>query len=162
MTVEEYNISVNQIGPSLLRFVNSNLRDKDHSKDIVQDAYIVLWDKRHDVIIEKAKSFLFSVAHYKMLDFFRKKGNKQGTITIEIYADDQYKSYSQKNLLNYAIGRLSFEYRELITLRDLEGYNYKEIGQITGLNESKVKVYLFRARIELKKILTEVEVLSEK
>lgn len=162
MTVEEYNISVNQIGPSLLRFTKSNLNDMDASKDIVQEAFVVLWNKRNDVPIEKAKSFLFSVAHHKMVDFFRSRKNISVLEHSEKYADDQYQHFSQKNLVHYAIGRLTFEYRELITLRDLEGYDYKEIERITGLTESQVKVYLFRARKTLKKIITELEVFNEK
>jgi RNA polymerase sigma-70 factor (ECF subfamily) len=38
----------------------------------------------------------------------------------------------------------------LILLKDYEGYSYDEIGKITGLNGSQVKVYLHRARLQLK------------
>jgi DNA-directed RNA polymerase specialized sigma24 family protein len=37
-----------------------------------------------------------------------------------------------------------------VMLRDYEGYSYQEIGEITGLNESQVKVYIYRARTFLK------------
>lgn len=42
-------------------------------------------------------------------------------------------------------------------LRDYEGYDYEEIGKITGLSESQVKVYIFRARQTLKEFLVGVE-----
>jgi RNA polymerase sigma-70 factor (ECF subfamily) len=42
-------------------------------------------------------------------------------------------------------------------LRDYEGYSYDEIGEITGLNESQVKVYIYRARISLKNYLVKME-----
>jgi RNA polymerase sigma-70 factor (ECF subfamily) len=42
-------------------------------------------------------------------------------------------------------------------LKDYEGYSYEEIGQITGLNESQVKVYLHRARLQLKNYLVSLE-----
>jgi len=35
-------------------------------------------------------------------------------------------------------------------LRDIEGYTYKEIAEITGYSEEQVKVNLFRARQKLK------------
>jgi CheY-like chemotaxis protein len=41
--------------------------------------------------------------------------------------------------------------------KDYEGYNYAEIGQITGLNESQVKVYLHRARLLLRDYLVKIE-----
>jgi RNA polymerase sigma-70 factor (ECF subfamily) len=40
--------------------------------------------------------------------------------------------------------------KTVITLRDYEGYSYEEIGEITGLNPSQVKVYIYRARVTLK------------
>ena len=42
-------------------------------------------------------------------------------------------------------------------LKDYEGYNYEEIGKITGLSESQVKVYLHRARITLRNYLVSRE-----
>ena len=46
----------------------------------------------------------------------------------------------------------------MLTLRDFEGYSYAEIGQITGLNESQVKVYIYRARLFLKQYIGSLEV----
>jgi RNA polymerase sigma-70 factor (ECF subfamily) len=42
-------------------------------------------------------------------------------------------------------------------LKDYEGYSYEEIGRITGLNESQVKVYLHRARQQMKSYLVKLE-----
>ncbi|HPS13853.1 MAG TPA: sigma factor-like helix-turn-helix DNA-binding protein, partial [Prolixibacteraceae bacterium] len=41
--------------------------------------------------------------------------------------------------------------------RDYEGYSYEEIGDITGLNESQVKVYIYRARVFLKNYIGQIE-----
>jgi len=42
-------------------------------------------------------------------------------------------------------------------LRDYEGYDYKEIGEIANLSMSQVKVYIFRARKALKDYLVSIE-----
>jgi RNA polymerase sigma-70 factor (ECF subfamily) len=42
-------------------------------------------------------------------------------------------------------------------LRDYEGYSYEDIEKITGLNESQVKVYIYRARIALKEYIVRME-----
>jgi len=47
--------------------------------------------------------------------------------------------------------------RSLVLLKDYEGYSYQEIGAITGLSESQVKVYLHRARLQLKTYLVRRE-----
>jgi RNA polymerase sigma factor (sigma-70 family) len=62
-----------------------------------------------------------------------------------------------KKILENALSRLSDMQRSLVLLKDYEGYSYEEIGQITGLNESQVKVYLHRARLQLKNYLVKPE-----
>jgi len=62
-----------------------------------------------------------------------------------------------KKVLEAALNRLSETQRSLVLLKDYEGYSYDEIGKITGLNESQVKVYLHRARIQLKEYLVKME-----
>jgi len=62
-----------------------------------------------------------------------------------------------KEILQDALGRLNETQRSLVMLKDYEGYSYEEIGRITGLNESQVKVYLHRARIQLKAYIVKME-----
>jgi RNA polymerase sigma factor (sigma-70 family) len=59
--------------------------------------------------------------------------------------------------LERALDQLDERSRALVLLKDYEGYSYEEIGKITELNESQVKVYLFRARKALKEYLVSVE-----
>ena len=59
--------------------------------------------------------------------------------------------------MNEALYKLSEKQRSLVLLKDYEGYSYEEIGQITGLNESQVKVYLHRARLLLREYIVKVE-----
>jgi RNA polymerase sigma factor (sigma-70 family) len=65
--------------------------------------------------------------------------------------------YNTRKILEEALSRLNETQRSLVLLKDYEGYSYEEIGQITGLNESQVKVYLHRARIQLKNYLVKPE-----
>ena len=60
-------------------------------------------------------------------------------------------------MIHEALGRLNETQRSLVMLKDYEGYNYEEIGKITGLNESQVKVYLHRARLTLRNYLVSPE-----
>ena len=64
-----------------------------------------------------------------------------------------------KQLVQLAINQIPALYKELLTLRDLEDYSYKEIETITGLSETQVKVYLFRARKAIKEKILQLEVL---
>jgi RNA polymerase sigma-70 factor (ECF subfamily) len=58
-----------------------------------------------------------------------------------------------KEILDEALETLPEIQKAVILLRDYEGYSYKEIGDIVELNESQVKVYIYRARVSLKRYI---------
>ncbi len=59
------------------------------------------------------------------------------------------------NILYKAIDKLPKKHREMIILRDIEGFSYEEISQITNLNPGTVKSKIARARLKLKELLCE-------
>ncbi len=154
MTVSEYNKCVDNFSDGVYRFILHNTRDKDDSKDIVQDTFEKLWMTYTNVNFEKAKSYIFTTAYRTMVDKIRrgKKSAKMeeshlNTLTTE-------RQYSDiKEVLNEALTRLPEIQKSVIMLRDYEGYSYQEIGEITNLNESQVKVYIYRARTFLKEYI---------
>jgi RNA polymerase sigma-70 factor (ECF subfamily) len=93
-----------------------------------------------------------------MIDRIR-RDKKQGEMTeANMYSLSHSKQYSDlKEILNEALNKLPEIQRSVILLRDYEGYNYAEIGEITNLNESQVKVYIFRARAFLKNYIGAME-----
>ena len=62
-------------------------------------------------------------------------------------------SFESQQVIDHIVGILPPVQKSIILLRDLEGYAYEEIGEILDLSPSQVKVYLFRARLKLKKQL---------
>ena len=55
-----------------------------------------------------------------------------------------------------AINKLPSEQKEVVTLRDIEGFSYEEVAEITGCNLGTVKSRLARARLDLRKKLRSV------
>ena len=159
MTVEEFNQCVDLHSDNLYRFILKNVKDKDKAKDIVQDTYEKLWLKVSDVPSTNAKSYMFTAAYRTMIDMFRR--DKKQTRMEEGEFDEALshsKQYSDlKSILNEAINKLPEIQRMVVMLRDYEGYSYKEIGEMTNLGESQVKVYIFRARIFLKNYIGDIE-----
>jgi RNA polymerase sigma-70 factor (ECF subfamily) len=93
-----------------------------------------------------------------MIDFIRKQ--KRISLREEFNESALGSGYTQQNakrVLNEALSKLNDTQRSLVMLKDYEGYNYAEIGEITGLNESQVKVYLHRARLQLKAYIVKME-----
>ena len=54
-----------------------------------------------------------------------------------------------------ALESLTHQQQVLLRLKDIEGLSYSEISEITGLNVQQVQVYLFRARVALKRKMNE-------
>ncbi|MCD6067487.1 MAG: polymerase subunit sigma-24 [Bacteroidetes bacterium] len=160
MTVAEFNTCVDQYADNLYRFILKTVRDKDIAKDIVQDTYEKLWLKVSEVESSNAKSYMFTTGYRTMIDFIRREKKKQ--VWNDGYEDlhSHSKQYNDlKQILNEAVDKLPEDQKAVILLRDYEGYEYKEIGEITGLSESQVKVYIFRARQFLKNYIGKAEVL---
>lgn len=158
MTAQEYNKSVDQFADNLYRFALKNTKDEDKAKDVVQDTFERLWVKVSDVSFEKVKSYLFTTAYHIIVDQSRrdkKKGEYNETTVRRMGHQEQYSDL--KEILNEAIHKLPDIQRNVIMLRDYEGYSYEEIGEITNLNESQVKVYIFRARKFLKEYIGSME-----
>jgi RNA polymerase sigma-70 factor (ECF subfamily) len=75
-----------------------------------------------------------------------------------VQEETSFNDYSDlKEILDMAVGKLPEIQRSVILLRDYEGYSYEEIGNITNLKESQVKVYIYRARVFLKKYIVSPE-----
>ena len=158
MTTEQYNECVEQYADGVYRLILHNLRDSELARDVVQDAFEKMWMNVANINSEKSKSYLFTTAYHTMLDRIR-RGKKQGSWD-EIREQDYSHSTEitgLKEVLREALNRLPEIQRTVIMLRDYEGYSYEEIGEITSLNESQVKVYIYRARLALKTYIGKIE-----
>ncbi|MEO5682874.1 MAG: RNA polymerase sigma factor [Chitinophagaceae bacterium] len=158
MTEKDYNECVHRYADNVFRFIMKNLRHEEDARDVVQTAFEKLWRNRQDVDAAKSKSYLFTVAYHQMIDHIRK--------VKKVYLKDEFSETTRvtntpvnnlKKVLEQALDTLSETQRSLVLLKDYEGYSYEEIGTITGLNESQVKVYLYRARMQLKSYLVSPE-----
>lgn len=158
MTEKDYNDCVEQYADNVFRFIVKSIKHTEDARDIVQTAFEKLWKNRETVEPTKSKAYLFTVAYNQMIDFIRK--NKKMSISSSVPEDIKVihqPNTDLKKVLNEALHQLSDLHRSLVLLKDYEGYNYEEIGKITGLNSSQVKVYLHRARLLLKEYLIKKE-----
>jgi RNA polymerase sigma factor (sigma-70 family) len=158
MTEHEYNECVRTYSDNVYRFILKNLRHEEDARDVVQTAFEKMWRNRNEVDAQRSKSYLFTVAYHQMIDHIRKV--KRVQLKEEFKEETKVQDRPANNLkkiLDEALSRLSETQRSLVLLKDYEGYTYEEIGVITGLSESQVKVYLHRARIQLKNYLVRPE-----
>ena len=155
----EYNRTVDAFSDDVYRFIYKMCRSKEMAKDIVQDSYMKLWEDVAQIESGKAKAFLFSTSYHRMIDVLRRE-NKYGDIeAVGDRAEVASPGYTGlQEVLEFALAKLPPVQKTVILLRDYEAYSYHEIAEITGLNESQVKVYIFRARAFMKEFIRRPDV----
>lgn len=158
MTTLEYNQCVDEHSDGVYRFVLKNLRDEELAQDVVQEAFLKMWEKASTITGSKAKSYLFTTAYHTMIDTIRKEKRytSEENVGQEIFSSkSQYSDL--KEVLEEALLTLNEIQRSVLLLRDYEGYSYKEIGDIVNLSDAQVKVYIFRARMAIKQYIGSLE-----
>jgi RNA polymerase sigma-70 factor (ECF subfamily) len=155
MTDKDYNECVDNFADGVYRFIVKNIRHTEDAQDIVQSAFEKLWVNRAQVLPEKVKSYLFTVAYHQMIDHIR-KNNKMPLSEDAAIPHQQITQQDAelKQVLMQAVSELNPIQKSIVLLKDYEGYSYREIGEIMNLSDSQVKVYLHRARIILKNKLS--------
>lgn len=147
MDILAYNRAVADHSDALCRYVVKHLRDRDEAKDIVQESFLRLWMRLDQVTVAGARSYLFTMAHNLVVDRTRrrKRVDRYEPVHEQVLTTQQPKA-GLGDAIDRAMAQLTPLQRSLILLRDLEGHSYNDIASMTGLDMTKVKVYLFRAR----------------
>ena len=126
------------------------------SSDIMQESFTRYLEKYGK---EGSPALLYTIARNAVIDGFRKQD--RGTRSLEErdhIGNDQEEHYLVRDECRRvlsALQKLERDERDVLTLVVSSGLSYREIAGVTGLSEANVKVRVHRARLNLKKILTE-------
>jgi RNA polymerase sigma-70 factor (ECF subfamily) len=154
MTLKYFTSVVLPLKDKLFRYAKSILNQEDLAKDVVQETLLKVWEKREEAdTIHNMEAWCMTLARNFALSKFRLKDNQHSK--LEFGADIAEPSYNPYQAMekedtmekiDQIVSRLPFKFKEIFQLRDIEGYRYDEISEITGYALSDVKVSLFRAR----------------
>lgn len=162
MSTADYNQSVNDYADRLFRYALKMVNNREEAEDIVQLVFERLWKNYRNVETKAAKAYLFKSVQRASIDLYRKRGSgeraREQIVARETVEADR--SFEHKQIIDLALGQLNERQKQMVLLRDYEGYPYKEIAEIMELTESQVKINLFRARKKLQFFLTRSEQLS--
>lgn len=158
MTIDDYNKGVDLWSDDAYRFACACCGDKECCKDAVQEAFARMWEHREEVRREKGKAYLLSAVHNHIVSRQRYDQVRamDGPAIHPVINPDV--SFDLKEAIALAMSTLPTIQRECIQLRDVEGYAYKEIANILNISDQQVQVYIFRARVALKRQLKEYHI----
>ena len=158
MQVEEFNRLVAKMQDKMYRLAYRIVKNEEDAMDVVQESFVKVWRKReHLATIENKEAYTMTITRNMSIDKVRSR--KMSTSDIDEHYDIKSKTADperqlvgkqQLDMVMEIVNSLPENHRTVIHLRDIEGYTYKEISEMTGYNLEKVKVYLHRARTKLK------------
>ena len=157
---QRFNTMVRQHQSRVFTLAVYMLRDRAEAEDVTQETYIKLWQRMNKTDEEVSRAWLLQVARNGCIDRIRKR--KPTTDNVPEVGDHRDPSFCMEQdqlgqWLKDAIAGLKEPYRSLIVFRDVQQHSYQEIAEMLEMSLSQVKVYLFRARKQLRSRLPKVE-----
>ena len=150
------------------RMVGSREDAEDLAEDLAQESFIRLY-ARLGRLRPRAKftTYLFAVARNLSLNFVRDQRRRGRDVTGPLdRVSEQASARGRPDraaqldeaaaLIERALAGFSTEHREVLLLRDLQGFEYAAIGRIIRRGPGTVKSRLARARDALRRRLTEL------
>lgn len=166
---------VRRYGGRILGFGMRVCGEQEAAKDVAQETLIQAYQSLKDVQEPKAlRSWLYRVVSNACLMRRRKKkdeprrelsleelmpsGPEEASIEIpdaRALPEDEAVREEVREAVHAGIAELPVDYRMVLLLRDIEQLSTRETAEALDLNESTVKMRLHRARLMLRKVLTE-------
>jgi RNA polymerase sigma-70 factor (ECF subfamily) len=145
------------------------IRNIMDAEDITQEVLIKTWQNIDNFNFLSAKAWMMRTTHNLCIDYLRRnkkiyKHEMQVDESFEeVLLDESFEidpvitaeRISIKENLNAAIERLPERLKSPFVLYEIQGFKYKEIGDILDIPLNTVKVNIMRARKELQKLLKE-------
>ncbi|HTH57954.1 MAG TPA: sigma-70 family RNA polymerase sigma factor [Cyclobacteriaceae bacterium] len=154
MNLDDFQTRVLPAKNKLFRFALRLLGSTEEAKDVVQETMIKVWNGRDMAEVQNMEAWCMRITKNLSLDKLRSRQRK-ATGTIDERFDMVHESLSphEKTEIGESMKRidelmatLPDKQRQVMHLRDIEGYSYNEICEVLELDMNQVKVNLFRAR----------------
>ena len=142
---------------SLARYL---LRDASEAEDAAQEVFVRLWKHRRVVDPGRVRPWLMKVTRNECLDRLRRRRPEAELDDQAVAAGGPLVDVQKAELsrwLQLAIARLKEPYRSLVVLRDVRQHSYEDVARTMELSLSQVKVYLHRARKQLREQLVDIQ-----
>ena len=165
MDLQTFQDRVFPVKNKLFRFAFRLLGSSDDAKDVVQEVLIKVWNGREQLDqIQNMEAWCMRVTRNLSLDRLRAQQRRpEESIERGLYIQHDAHSPLDSVELSESMKRISElmaslpeKQRQVMHLRDVEGYSYQEIADILELDMNQVKVNLFRARQSVREQLQKI------
>ena len=160
-----YRNTFDEHAQKLRNFLYYKCGDLTRAEDLMQEAYIKLWENCGKVLLEKAKGFLFTTAnrlflnevqHDKVVLNFNKENPTHDVSESPEYVMEEKEFKTQ---LEEAIASLPETQREVFLLNRIDKLSFQEIADMQGVSIGAVHKKMYKAMDKLK---SSVEILNNR
>lgn len=145
---------------ALFSFVLAKVKHRAEAEDIVQTAFMRIWNDRAKLDTTKSiKSYLYSIANNLSIDFFRKKlpeSFDMATLNPAFFSKPESESKEMEDTVINAIKNLPAGPRKVFCLSRFNDLKYEEIAEILGLSVKTVENHMSRALLLLRSSLKNI------
>ncbi|WP_336488926.1 RNA polymerase sigma factor [Methylobacterium nigriterrae] len=152
--------------PKLYGVILRIQRDRSRAEDILQDAYLRIWQAAGSYSPEAGPPlpWLCAIARHRAIDVVRRRGEVQGPVHedgedwLERLADpsDSEQAILSRDALRACLARLDAAHRDCVVLAYCQGYSREDLAQRFGRPVNTIKTWLHRALASLKGCLETV------
>ncbi len=154
MTTYEFDTYFKKHRPKMVRFASAILHSMDDAEDVASEVMERLW-RQHDTLgrYKNFDALVMTSTRNCAYDHIRKRRPSEEPNDSTRPPDDLEQRNDSQALVRFAISKLPDRQREIIHLREIEGYEISEIAQIFEIEESNTRMILSRSRTALREII---------
>ncbi len=163
MNETDFKRNVFSLSERLFPMVTRMLGNSANAEDAIQDIMLKLWEKRDKLGQHpNIKGLVFLTARNYCIDILRKKRLNVEDASLQLegltsqYGQEQSEWKELNRIIKKILKDLPAQQREVLMMRDLDGYEFVEIAAATQLKVEHVRVLLSRARKQVSLTLEKV------
>lgn len=142
---------------ALVRYLNSLKCDKELAEDLVQNAFLYIWEHRDSITITKSlKAYLFKIAYSKWINASQRLSKQEQfdhvheeVVTAE-HTEDQIHHNELHAMVLKLLNGLPEKRQQVFRFCFLEEFTYKETAEIMGISVNTVENHMQKAFSEMR------------
>lgn len=163
MTTEEFKNKVIPYSVKLYPMIFRILKNEEETRDTLQELMLKLWNKRTELDqCTNLSAYIITIAKNYSFDLLKKKR------PLVIGENDEYKilniaengidpeKQEKYEHVHKTIEKLPEKLRTVIQMRDIDGFSFEEIKEMTGFEITHIRVILSRARLKVKQEIEKI------
>ena len=156
---EAFNMIIRRYRKSLIAFIMKYVRSYEAAEDLAQDTFVyVLVNQTEYDFKYSLRTYLYTIAKCRAINYLKKQ--KRVALYDEAYMqeesfemEDELLKIEEKKKLYSAMKKLKRDYKIAVYLRDILGFDNKEVSKILNKTMPQTKMIVYRGRKALEKNL---------